>query len=120
MLPTIDFSTFSVATPLYLWLLVGPAVLLLLWVWQFARRRADGRRLSRARVVPVRERFSLLGDLGFWLPVIIATSLCIVALAGPRALIAVTRKASADIVILQDGSASMYVRDVAPDRKSVV
>jgi Ca-activated chloride channel family protein len=57
-----------------------------------------------------------LGDLGFWLPVIVATSLCIVALAGPRALIAVTRKASADIVILQDGSASMYVRDVAPDR----
>ena len=116
MLPKVDVATFSFATPLYLWLLIVPASLLVLWLWQLARRRADGRRLMRARVVPVRERFSLFGDLGFWLPVIVAISLCIVSLAGPRARIAVSRKASADVVLLLDGSASMYTRDVTPDR----
>lgn len=116
MIPQIDFSTLSVATPLYLWLLVVPGALLVLWGWQLARRRRDARRLSRARVVPVRERFSIAGDLGFWLSVILASALCIVALAGPRARISVIRQASTDVVVLLDGSASMYTRDVSPDR----
>jgi Ca-activated chloride channel family protein len=79
-------------------------------------RRRDIRRLRQARALPTRERFSLVGDLGFWLLVLVATSLCIAALAGPRARISAVRTASADVVILQDGSASMYVRDVEPDR----
>lgn len=116
MIPELDVSTLSVATPLYLWLLVVPAALLVLWVWQMVRRRADAARLSRARVVPVRERFGLSGDLGFWLSVIAASALCIVALAGPRARVSVVRHASTDVVILLDGSASMYTRDVTPDR----
>jgi Ca-activated chloride channel homolog len=111
-----DLSTISFATPLYLWLLVLPASLLVLWIVQLLRRRADSRRFWRSRIVPVRERFSLFGDLGFWLPVLVAASLCIVALAGPRAQVSVQRRASSDIVILLDGSASMYVRDTAPDR----
>lgn len=116
MLPSIDVSTLSVATPLYLWLLLVPAALLVLWVWQLVRRRTDAARLSRGRTVPVRERFGLVGDLGFWLAVILAIALCVIALAGPRARVSVTRRASSDVVILLDGSASMYTRDVAPDR----
>jgi len=116
MIPKIALDTFSFATPLYLWLLALPAALLVLWVWQLAARRRDATRLRRARLLPVRERFSTFGDLGFWLCALIAASLCIVALAGPRARIAAVRNASTDIVILQDGSASMYVKDVAPDR----
>jgi Ca-activated chloride channel family protein len=116
MLRALDVETLRFATPLYLWLLVVPGLLLVLWGWQTIRRRGDVRRLRRSRLVPVRERFSLAGDLGFWACVIAAAALCIVALAGPRARVAAVRAASADIVILQDGSASMYVTDVAPDR----
>jgi Ca-activated chloride channel family protein len=116
VIPQIDVSTLSVSTPLYLWLLLVPAALLVLWIWQMVRRRRDAGRLARRRIVPVRERFGLFGDLGFWLSVIVAIALCIVALAGPRARVSVTRRASTDVVILLDGSASMYTRDVAPDR----
>jgi Ca-activated chloride channel family protein len=116
MLRWIDFSTLSFAEPPYLWLLVAPAVLLVLWIWQVLRRRADAGRYRRERVLSVRERHVLLGDLAFWLALGIATTLCILALARPVARISVVRRASADIVLLQDGSASMSVRDVAPDR----
>jgi hypothetical protein len=68
------------------------------------------------RVLPVRERFTLFGDLAFWLSLIVAASLLIVALARPQARVVIVRKSGADIVILQDGSASMYVKDVKPDR----
>jgi Ca-activated chloride channel family protein len=116
VIPGIDVETISFETPLYLWLLAAPGLLLGLWVLQVIRRRADARRLAHARLVPVRQRFSLAGDLAFWLAALVAASLCIVALAGPRARIAAVRTASADLVILLDGSASMYVKDVAPDR----
>ena len=112
----IDFSTFRFAEPLYLWLLVVPGLLLVLWIWQVVRRRTDTRRCVRERVVPIAERYSLIGDLAFWICVIVASSLCIVALARPEARISVVRNAGADIVLLQDGSASMYVTDVQPDR----
>jgi Ca-activated chloride channel family protein len=116
VIPRIDFGTFGFETPLYLWLLVAPAALLLVWGWALARRRADARRLSQQRFVPTRERYWFAGDLGFWLSAIVAAALCLVAVAGPRARVSVVRKAAADIVILQDGSASMYTRDVMPDR----
>jgi Ca-activated chloride channel homolog len=116
VIPALDTSTLSLTTPLYLWLLVVPAGLFVLWVWQLWRRRADALRLARSRSVPVRERFGLTGDLGFWLAVIVASALCIVALAGPRARVAAVRRASTDVVILLDGSASMYTQDVSPDR----
>jgi len=112
----IDFNTLTFGEPLYLWLLAVPGVLLVLWIVQVVRRRADTQRYAQLRVVPVRERFTLFGDLAFWLALILAASLCIVALARPQARVVVVRKAGADIVILQDGSASMYVKDVKPDR----
>ena len=112
----IDFSTVSFAEPLYLWLLGVPAVLAVISMWQLLRRRTDARRLARERLRPVGERHPRLGDLAFWVALIIATALCIVALARPVARLSVMRRASADIVILQDGSASMHVTDVAPNR----
>src|ERR1051325_5157355 len=116
MLPFIDFKTFRFAEPLYLWLLLAPALLLVMWIWQFVRRRADTERWVRERMVPVSERDRFAGDLAFWVCLIFASALCIAALARPEALISVVRNNSADIVLLQDGSASMYVTDVQPDR----
>ena len=116
MITWIDFSTLTFDERLYLWLLLGPGVLLVLWIWQLFRRRRDTRRSLSDRVLPVRERFTLVGDLAFWLCLILAASFCIVALARPQARVTIMRQAGADIVILQDGSASMYVKDVNPDR----
>src|SRR5882762_2556725 len=66
--------------------------------------------------MPVVERRPVLGDLAFWAAVGVATILCILALARPVARVSVIRRASADIVVLLDGSASMHVTDIAPDR----
>ncbi|MGH9257729.1 MAG: VWA domain-containing protein [Vicinamibacterales bacterium] len=112
----VDVSTVSFAEPLYLWLLAVPGGLLVLWIGQVLRRRLDTRRLGRHRVLPVGERHPLLGDLAFWVAVGLATVFCILALARPAARLSVLRRASADIVILQDGSASMHVTDVAQSR----
>lgn len=116
MISRIDPETLRFEAPVLLWLLVVPAALTALWVWRLLRRRADVRRLQHARLLPVRERYSIAGDLAFWLAVIVASALCVVAVARPQARIAAVRRASADIVILQDASASMHVTDVRPDR----
>jgi Ca-activated chloride channel family protein len=116
VIPSVDIATIRFGEPAYLWLLAAPAALALLWVWRVARRRRDVRRLRAARTLPVRERYSLAGDLPFWLLALVAASLCIVALARPQARVSAVRQGSADIVILQDASASMYVTDVQPDR----
>jgi Ca-activated chloride channel family protein len=116
LIPSIDLESFRFETQALLWLLALPAALLLVWTWRVARRRADVRRLAAARVLPVRERYAFAGDLTFWLAALVAIALCIVALAKPQARISSVRRASADIVVLQDASASMYVNDVRPDR----
>jgi hypothetical protein len=64
----------------------------------------------------VPERYTIAGDLAFWLCLLLAAGFCIVALARPQARVTIVRKAGADIVVLQDGSASMYVTDVKPNR----
>jgi Ca-activated chloride channel family protein len=104
------------ADPLYLWLLALPALLLVLWAWRLFRRRADIRRSARVRIVPLHEGHRALADMVFWLCLILASALCIVAVARPEALVSAVRTAAVDLVLLQDGSASMAVRDVAPDR----
>jgi Ca-activated chloride channel homolog len=112
----IDFGSIRFGEPLYLWLLAAPAVLLLLWCWQVARRRIDARRYRAARVVPARERFSALGELGFWLALIAGLSLTILALARPQGITAIVRSPGVDLVLLMDGSTSMRVRDMGTDR----
>ena len=116
MLAGFDIATLTFSQPLYLWLLILPGLLLLLASWRILRRYLDVRRSTAARISPVVQRHAWLGDLGFWLFGVLATSLCIVALARPQATTSVVRRASADFILLQDGSASMYARDVAPDR----
>jgi Ca-activated chloride channel homolog len=116
VLPQIDLDTFVFGTPQYLWLQIVPAALAGLWVLRVWLRGRDARRVAGARLVPVRERYPVTGDLAFWACAIAAASLCLLAVAEPRVRVSAVRMAPADVVLLQDASASMYVRDVAPDR----
>ena len=116
MLPSIDFAQVQFAQPDYLWLLAIPALLLALWVWRFLKRRADNRLLARRRTLPVRERFAFIGDLPFWLGLILASASLIVALARPHGPASTIRQGGVDLVVLQDGSASMRVQDVPGNR----
>mgnify|MGYP001579544882 CR=1 FL=1 len=99
--------------PQFLWLLAAPALLLVAWLYRLARRWSDLRHLRAHRSVPVRERFGVAGDLPFWLCLILAAASLIVALARPQGVTTVVGRAGVDIVVLQDGSASMHVTDVS-------
>lgn len=116
MLPTIDLASVRFEAPQFLWLLVAPAALLALWVWRLSRYRQSSHRFRARRKLPVRERLSLFGGLPFWLFAILATASTIVALARPVAMVSLVRTAGVDLVILQDGSASMRTPDVTGDR----
>jgi len=109
-------DTLGFAEPGYLGLLAAPALLFVLGLWRAVQHRTEVRRWGRARAVPFAERFSWAGGLAFWFCLLLAASLCILALARPRARIAVVNRAAADLIILQDASASMYVADVLPSR----
>lgn len=102
--------------PTYLWLLMGPGVLFVAWLWQFAKRRRDIRRLLNQHTTPKVERYVRAGGLSFWLVVIAASSLLVMALSRPQVMVSVTQNTNVDFIVLQDGSASMRVTDVAPDR----
>lgn len=108
----IDFGSIRFGEPLYVWLLAAPAVLFLLWCVQVVRRRTDARKYRAARLVPLSERFSSIGDLAFWLALIAALSLTILALARPQGITAIVRSPGVDLVLLMDGSTSMRVRDM--------
>jgi Ca-activated chloride channel family protein len=116
MLPRIYFRQIAFSSPEYLWLLAIPALLAVLWLFRFAARRTDAARVSSNRVLPVRQRFGLTGDLLFWLCLIAAMASAIVALARPHGPAQAVRQGGVDIVILADGSASMRTKDVAGDR----
>ena len=116
MLKAIDFSTLRFAAPEYLWLLIAPAGLLLIWGWQFGVRRRDARSFRQHRRLPVRERFPIVGGLAFWLCLLFASAFVIIALARPTAAVALVRTAGVDLIILQDGSASMRTPDVSGNR----
>jgi hypothetical protein len=106
-------GTIEFGAPAYLWLLGISALLLVLWGWHTVRRAVDLRRLRLRRISPARDRWSVLGDLPLWLCVVLASAALLVALARPRGLAPRLTRAGLDIVVLQDGSASMYVRDMA-------
>jgi Ca-activated chloride channel family protein len=116
MRPLIDIGTLQFGEPRFLWLLVVPALLLLLWVRRLMLHRRDARRLAASRQVPVQERFPLIGDALFWLSTIVATGLLVAALAQPRIVSSVVRSGGVDLVIVLDGSASMHVTDVTTNR----
>jgi Ca-activated chloride channel homolog len=106
-------NTIAFGAPQFLWLLAAPGLFLLAWLWRFARRLADLRRLRDRRSIPVREGFALGGDLWFWFFLILSCASLAVALARPRGVTTVVNRAGIDIVVLQDGSASMHVTDVS-------
>ena len=108
----IDLRSVSFAAPAYLWLLVLLAGLLVLWAWRLAQRIVELRRLRAIRLAPVRSRWSLAGDLTQWLCVLVACAALVLALARPRAVAPGLGRVGLDIVVLQDGSASMSVGDV--------
>ena len=112
----IDLETVRFAEPEYLWLLIAPGLLLVGWVWQLTARRRDARRFRQHRRLPVRERFPIFGGLVFWLCLILACACVILALARPTAAASLVRTAGIDLVILQDGSASMRTADVSGNR----
>ncbi len=112
----LDVDSIRFGDPAYLWLLIVPAALLFVWAWQLGRRRRDARQYRQHRRLPVRERFPVFGGLFFWLCALGALALTMLALARPTAAIALVRTAGVDLVVLQDGSASMRTPDVAGDR----
>lgn len=99
-----------------LWLLVLPGLLAAAWAWRAWRRWHDLRTLARRRLLPVRERHSALGGLAAWWCLIAATTAIVVATALPRGTTLGAARAGVDVVVLQDASASMHVKDVAGDR----
>ena len=109
-------SAIRFVEPGFLWLLSLPVILLVALAYQLLRRRQTGRRLRGQRTVPVREHFTFAGSLSFWFMVVVASALVVVALARPQVLMSVTQSAGVDVVVLQDGSTSMRVTDVNPDR----
>ena len=116
MRSVIDLGTLQFGEARFLWLLIVPAVLGLLWIRQFTRRRRDVHRLATLRHAPEPERFPLVGTALFWLCTIVATALLVVALAQPRVVESIVRTSGADLLIVLDGSASMHVVDVTTSR----
>ena len=85
----------SFAEPQFLWLLIAPSVLLVLWVWRLVRHAHDRRGFRRHRRLPVRERLTLFGGLLFWLCLTGALALTIAAMARPTAVVPLPRAAGA-------------------------
>jgi Ca-activated chloride channel homolog len=102
--------------PQFLWLLVAPACLLIGWLWRFWRRLADLHRLRARRSLPIRERFAIGGELWVWLLLILSSASFAIAIARPHGVTTIVNRAGIDIVVLQDGSASMHVTDVPANR----
>lgn len=107
----LDLSSVRFGQPVWLPLLAAPALLLLVWLWRVAERQRDRRAFRRVSARP-----SVAGDLLFWLFILLAGAAAIVALARPIVVTSAIRTAGVDLVILQDASASMRVRDADGDR----
>ncbi len=111
-----DGSSLRFLNPIFLNLLVVPALILFLWLARLVIRRFNVKSYSFGRTVPLKEKYLFAGPMLFWLCIIASIACLIVAIARPQKVISVVNKSSIDLVIIQDGSASMYVKDVKPDR----
>jgi Ca-activated chloride channel family protein len=109
----IDLSAIRFTAPVWLPSLAAPALLLLLWVWRLSQRQRE--RLAYVRRIGARQ-LSFFGDFLLWLFAILALTATILALARPVVVTSSINNAGIDLVILQDGSASMHVQDVPGDR----
>jgi hypothetical protein len=112
----IHLQSIRFGEPQFLSLLAVPAGLFLIWLSRLWSLRRDVRLIVRHRTIPIREHWPLVGNLAFWLCLIAATVSLVLALARPRSVVSLVRTSGLDLVILQDGSASMRVKDVAGDR----
>lgn len=108
-------ETFRFGQPLFLWFFVPWVAMALLWLLRLVQRRADIRRLQNSRIIPVPERFRFAGPLLFQGCLLLAVASMVVALARPQTL-TMSDAAPVDLIILQDGSASIRVTDAHPDR----
>lgn len=111
-----DLSAIRFEAPAFLPLLVLPAGLLVLWMRQVWLRRRDARRFRRRRLVPIKERIPVFGDLLSWLAVLLALTCVVFALSRPVTVVSTAHTGGVDLVVLQDGSASMHVADVPGNR----
>jgi Ca-activated chloride channel family protein len=111
-MPSLGLSAIQFGAPQYLPLLIVPAVLLLLWLRLAWKRRGDVAALRSRRLMPVRERIPFIGELAFWLCLLLALTLTIAAVARPQTATSIIRTAGVDFVVMLDGSASMHVGDV--------
>jgi Ca-activated chloride channel family protein len=116
VLPRIDLDSIVLGDRLYAGLLLVPAALMVLGLIYAAKHFRDSREFKRRRHVPIAERLPHWGDAPFWLGAVVALALTIAAVTRPQAIVDRVRTAGIDLIVLQDGSASMHVRDVAPDR----
>ena len=107
----LELSAVRFAQPVWLLLLAAPALLLLLWLWRLVQRQRDRRAFARRG-----PRVGVFGDLLAALLLLLAVAMSILALARPFVVVALVRTAGVDLVVLQDASASMRVRDVQGDR----
>ena len=111
-----DPKNLSFLEPVYLKLLFVPVVLFFFWLWRFWQRRKGIARYLKARTVPLREKYLLAGQWAFWLSILLALTASILALSRPAKTLYVKDTTSIDIIVVMDGSASMRVRDLKPDR----
>ncbi len=86
MASLIRLDSLRFGEPLYLWLLIAPGLLLCLWCWRVIRRSVDVRKYRTARLVTVNERFNPIGELSFWLALVVALTFTILALSRPQAV----------------------------------
>ena len=110
-MPSLDLTNVRFGQSVWLPLLSVPALLLVLWLWRLVQRQSDRRAFKRRG-----SRLPLFGDLLSALFLVSALAITILALARPLAVVSVVRNAGIDLVVLQDASASMRVRDVQGDR----
>jgi len=121
MPPGWDLDRLRVGAPEWTPLLAVPALLLVLWMWRAWQRQRDRRRIRDARTFVAagaagRLRLARFGDLLVWLFAALALAATVLALTRPLLVTSSSRTAGIDLVILQDGSASMRVQDVSGDR----
>jgi hypothetical protein len=107
----LDLSTLRFGQPVWLPLLGVPALLLLLWLWRLVERQRDRHTFMKRGSQP-----PLFGDLLSAFFLVLALAAAILALARPLVVVSLVRNAGIDLVVLQDASASMRVRDVQGDR----